>query len=81
VPFEPPQPSCSHNQSQQSGRTGDERLVISPVARLMLEASFLVEPYPNGPVQNSLAMRTGLNIRQVKTWFNNRRSRLRYGEY
>lgn len=80
--FEPPQPSCSHNESRQSGRSGDGRLVVSLAAKAILEESFQLELYPSGTVQNELARRTGLNIRQVKTWFNNTRSRrFRHSEY
>jgi hypothetical protein len=61
-------------EEQPSVATG--RFVIAGKARELLQSSFYQRPYPNREEQEQLAHKTDLTFSQVKTWFNNRRSRL-----
>jgi hypothetical protein len=54
---------------------GKGRFVIPDDAKEILEQCFWEQPYPNSSKQSELAESTGLTARQVKTWFNNARSR------
>lgn len=66
---------------EQSTSVGQGRFVIPDDAKEILEQCFWEQPYPSTSKQAELAEFTGLTPRQVKTWFNNARSRrLKNGE-
>jgi len=65
-------PFPNHDQSINPGR---KKLVMPDSAKSILERIFSEEPYPSPEKQNGLSEATGLTLQQVKTWFNNARSR------
>lgn len=66
---------------EQSKNVGQGRFVINSDAKEILEQCFWEQPYPSSSKQSELANLTSLTPRQVKTWFNNARSRrLKNGE-
>lgn len=65
-------PSPNHDQSINPGR---KKFVMPDSAKSILEQIFSEEPYPSPERQNDLSEATGLTPQQVKTWFNNARSR------
>lgn len=56
-------------------KAGSRRSVISKDAKDLLEASFSIEPYPDTLEVSSIATNARLGVKQVKTWFSNKRHR------
>jgi hypothetical protein len=52
------------------------RLVIKEEAQVLLQNLFAKTRYPGKAELENLAQRTNLSFSQIKTWFNNNRSRL-----
>jgi hypothetical protein len=52
-----------------------KRFYISKDSKVLLEEAFRMQPYPENNQFESLAHRTYLTIKQVKTWFTNTRTR------
>ena len=65
------QPSCSHTSGRDSRQA---RVQFSDDVRKVLEVQFEENPYPDQQKKEELSQCTHLTMRQVTTWFNNKRA-------
>lgn len=62
------------NNPRSEGATGRRRQISGPKRDILLR-EFERNPYPDAEVISRLAQETGVNKKQIKVWFSNRRSR------
>jgi len=72
----PEDSSLSLNPAQVKSTVEKGRLVIPGRARELLQSFLDQRPYPTKEELEELARKTNLTFVQVKTWFNNNRSRM-----